>query len=84
MLLQNSELSFESSFEASFVSVCVQVRIFLLLPVTPMRAVSGTSYPMRARFPTRTRKCRSCNDEHSSPRRGEWTYHERGKASAKL
>jgi hypothetical protein len=42
------------------------VRIFLLLPATPMRIGSGKSRPMRAGFPTRTHRCRSSEEAHSS------------------
>jgi hypothetical protein len=45
--------------------VCVQVRIFFLLLVTPMRVVSGRSRSMRVGFPTRTHMCRSSNERHS-------------------
>jgi hypothetical protein len=38
------------------VFVCVQVRIFLLLPVMPMRAISGMSRSMLYGFPTGTRR----------------------------
>jgi hypothetical protein len=48
-----------------FLFICVQVRIFLLLPVTPMRDGSGRSRPMRAKIPTGTRRCRSSEETHS-------------------
>jgi hypothetical protein len=41
------------------------VRIFLLLLVTSMRAVSRRSRPMRARFYTRTHMCRSSEEDRS-------------------
>jgi hypothetical protein len=41
------------------------VRIFLLLPTTPTRAVSGRSRLRRAGFPIGTRRCRSSEEVHS-------------------
>jgi hypothetical protein len=45
--------------------VCVHVRIFLLLSVMSMRAVSGSSRLMRAGFPTGTRMHMSSKEVHS-------------------
>jgi hypothetical protein len=53
-----------SSFAPVVFLVCVQVRI-LLLPVMPMRAVSGRSSPMQAGFPTGTHRRRSFDEAHS-------------------
>jgi hypothetical protein len=53
-----------SSFAPVVILVCVQVRI-LLLPVMPMRAVSGRSSPMQAGFPTGTHRRRSFDESHS-------------------
>jgi hypothetical protein len=39
--------------------------MFLILPTTPMRAISGNSRPMRARFPTGTHSRRSSEEAHS-------------------
>jgi hypothetical protein len=53
-----------SSFALVILS-CVHVRIFfLVIPVIPMRAVSGRSRPMRDEFPTRTRRHRSSEEAH--------------------
>jgi hypothetical protein len=57
-----SRLSF---FLLLFLSICVQVRMLLLLLMMLMRAVSGRSRPMRARFPTGTRMHRSSEGDHS-------------------
>jgi hypothetical protein len=57
--------------------ISVQVRIFLFLSTTSMRAVSGRSRPMRARFPTGTRKCRSTEEAHSLLGQRECAYRER-------
>jgi hypothetical protein len=54
-----------SSFALVVFFICVQVRIFLLLPATPTRAVSGRSRPRRAGFPAGTRRCRSFEEVHS-------------------
>jgi hypothetical protein len=43
----------------------VYVRIFLLLPTTLMRAISGKFRPMRAEFPTGTHRCMSSDELHS-------------------
>jgi hypothetical protein len=51
--------------------------MFLFLSATPMRAVSGRSRPMRARFPTVTRRCRLTEEAHSLIGRRECGYHER-------
>jgi hypothetical protein len=48
-----------SNFALVVLFICVQVRIFLLLPATPTRAVSGRSRSMRAGFSTGTHRCRS-------------------------
>jgi hypothetical protein len=64
--------------------ICVQVRIFLRLPVTLMRVVSGRSRPVRAGFPTGTHKCRSFDEGHSLLGQRVCTYHEREIASVKL
>jgi hypothetical protein len=42
----------------------VNVRMFLLLLVTPMRVVSGRSRPMRARFPIETCRRKSLDGAH--------------------
>jgi hypothetical protein len=39
--------------------------MFLLLPVMPMRVVSGRSRPLRAGFPTGTRMRRLSEEAHS-------------------
>jgi hypothetical protein len=39
--------------------------MFLVLPMMPMRAISGRSRPMRARFPTGTHRCRLSDGAHS-------------------
>jgi hypothetical protein len=39
--------------------------MLLLLPVMPMRAISGRSRPMRARFPTGTHRHRPSEGAHS-------------------
>jgi hypothetical protein len=39
--------------------------MFLLLPRMPTGVVSGRSRPIRAEFPSRTRKCRSSDGAHS-------------------
>jgi hypothetical protein len=52
-----------------FYIIYVQVRMFLLLPVTPMGVVSRRSKPMRAGFPTETRRRRSSDGAHSLLRR---------------
>jgi hypothetical protein len=44
---------------------CVQVRMFLLLPATSMRAVSGRYIPMRVGLPTGTRMHRSFKEAHN-------------------
>jgi hypothetical protein len=54
-----------SSFALFVFLVSVHVRIFLLILSMPMRAVSGRSRPMRARFPTGTRRHRSSEEAHS-------------------
>jgi hypothetical protein len=54
-----------SSFALVVLFICVQVRIFLLLPVMPARAVSERSRLRRAEFPTETRRCRSFEEAHS-------------------
>jgi hypothetical protein len=59
------------------VFICVQVRIFLLLPATPTRAVSGRSRPRRAGFPTGTRRCRSSEGAHSLLGRRACAWRER-------
>jgi hypothetical protein len=41
------------------------VRIFPLLPMMMMRAVSGRSRPMGTGFPTGTHRCRSSEEVHS-------------------
>jgi hypothetical protein len=41
------------------------VRIFLLLPATSTRAVSGRSRPMRVGFPTGTHMCKLSEEAHS-------------------
>jgi hypothetical protein len=41
------------------------VMIFLILPVTPMSAISGRSRPMRPGFPSRTHRCRSFEEAHT-------------------
>jgi hypothetical protein len=43
----------------------VQVMMFLLLPATPMRVISGRSIPMRVGFPTGTHRCRSSDEARS-------------------
>jgi hypothetical protein len=53
------------------------VRIFLLLPATPTRVVSGRSRPRRAGFPTGTRRCRSSEEVHSLLGRRACAYRER-------
>jgi hypothetical protein len=53
------------------------VGIFLFLPATSMRAVSGKFRPMRAGFPTGTHTCRLSEDVHSLLARKECAYHER-------
>jgi hypothetical protein len=59
-----------------FSFVCLQVRIFLL-PATLTKAVNGRSRPMRARFPTRTHKCRSSEEAHSLLGQRVCAYRER-------
>jgi hypothetical protein len=54
-----------------------QVRIFLLLPATLMRVVSGRSRPRRAGFPTGTRTCRLSEEAHSLLGRRACAYRER-------
>jgi hypothetical protein len=73
-LVERSHLGF---CFCGFCFVCVQVRIFLLLPAIPMMAVSGRSRPMRAGFPTRTRSCRSFEEAHSLLGRRVCAYRER-------
>jgi hypothetical protein len=53
------------------------VKIFLFLPVTPVRIVSGWSSPMRAGFPTGTHRCRSSEEAHSLLGWKVWAYRER-------
>jgi hypothetical protein len=60
------------------------VRIFLLLPTTPTRAISGRSRPMRAGFPTGTHRCRSSEEVHSLLGRRVCVYRERRTFSQKL
>jgi hypothetical protein len=60
-----------------FYFICVQVRIFLFLPATLMRTVSGRYRLMKARFPTMTRRCRSTEKAHSLLGRRECAYRER-------
>jgi hypothetical protein len=48
-----------------FCFVCVQMRIFLFLPVTPTKAVSERSRLMRAEFSIGTHRCRSSEETHS-------------------
>jgi hypothetical protein len=60
-----------------FYFVCVQVRIFLLLPATPTRVVSGRFRLMRVGFSTRTHRCRSSEEAHSLLGRRVCTYRER-------
>jgi hypothetical protein len=55
----------------------VQVRIFLFLPVTLMRVVSGRFRLMRIGFPIGTRRCRSSEEAHSLLGRRVCAYHER-------
>jgi hypothetical protein len=60
-----------------FCFICVQVRIFLFLPATPTRAISGRSRTMMAGFPTGTHRCRLTEETHSLLGQRECTYHER-------
>jgi hypothetical protein len=60
-----------------FCFICVQVRIFLLLPVMPTRAVTRRYRPMRARFPTGTHRCRSLEEAHSLLGQRVCAYRER-------
>jgi hypothetical protein len=60
-----------------FCFICVQVRIFLFLPVTSTRAISGRSRPMRAEFPIGTHRCRSIEEVHSLLAWRECAYRER-------
>jgi hypothetical protein len=53
------------------------VRIFLLLPATPTRAVNGRSRPMSVRFPIRTCRCRSSEDAYSLLGQRVCAYRER-------
>jgi hypothetical protein len=55
----------------------VQVRIFFLLSMMPMRVVSGRSRLMMAMFPTGTHKCRSSEEVHSLLGRRVCAYCER-------
>jgi hypothetical protein len=71
------ERSRSTFYFCGFCFVCVQVRIFLLLSVMPMRAISGRSRPMRAGFPTGTHRCRSSEEAHSPLGRRVCAYHER-------
>jgi hypothetical protein len=73
-----------SSFALVVLFICVQVRFFLLLPVTPMRAVSGRSRPRRVGFPTGTRRCRSSEEAHSLLGRRACAYRERRTLLQKL
>jgi hypothetical protein len=66
-----------SSFAFVVLFIYVQVRIFLILPATSTRAVSGRSRPRRARFPTGTRRCRSSEEAHSLLGRRACAYRER-------
>jgi hypothetical protein len=73
-----------SSFALIVLFICVQVRIFLLLSVTPTRAVNGRSRLRRAGFPTETRRCRSSEEAHSLLGRRACVYRERQTLSQKL
>jgi hypothetical protein len=66
-----------SSFALVVLFICVQVRIFLLLPAMPTRAVSGRSRLRRAEFPTGTRRCMSSEEVHSLLGRRACAYRER-------
>jgi hypothetical protein len=59
------ERSCSSFYFLCFCFICVQVRIFLFLPVTSMMAISWRYRPMSAGFPTGTRRCRSSKEVHS-------------------
>jgi hypothetical protein len=65
------------SFALVVLFICVQVRIFLLLPATPTRAVSGRFRPRWAGFPTGTRRCGSSEEVHSLLGRRACAYRER-------
>jgi hypothetical protein len=54
-----------SSFVVVVVLLSVWVMIFLLLPATLTRAISGRFRLMRVGLPTETRKCRSSDEGHS-------------------
>jgi hypothetical protein len=60
-----------------FYIIYVQLRMFLLLPVTSMGVVSRRSRPMRAGFPTGTRRHRSSDGAHSLLRRRVCALRER-------
>jgi hypothetical protein len=68
---------YQPNLANNLIKICVQVRIFPLLPAMPTRAGSGRSRPMRARFPTGTRRCRSVEEAHSLLGRRVCAYRER-------
>jgi hypothetical protein len=71
------ESSHSRFFFLFFCFICAQVRIFLFISVTLMRAVSGRSRPMRVGYPTGTHRCRSTEEAHSLLGRRECAYRER-------
>jgi hypothetical protein len=71
------ELSRSNFCFCGFCFICVQVRIFLLLSTTSMRAISGRSRPMRAEFSTGTHMCKSSEEAHSILERRVCAYRER-------